>query len=346
MSLTGCADITRLGDMGVPPNGEIRDAFVSYASRDRSRVMEIVVELERSGLKLWLDRREIRENYGPEIVRGIRNSKVLLLMCSDASLRSRNVKQEIQLAWKYGVPYLPLLIAPTSFPEQVEYWIEGWQWVEVYDRPSAAWMDDVAKAMVHFGNGRSPECPTVRNRTEPSLAGLRAIARLTDQIWPIPATSSPRGHRRLATRDLGAPQHEAQHSFPLGSQLRLAVELEQGGYLTLLDRGTSGRLYCLCPSVFAPDTKLLPGLTIFPQPASPYGSFSVTGAPGREELIAIVTAEPLPLNWMLGSASAPARLLDAADTDRLLGLLKTRPEDAWTAYSTFFQITRQPRSDS
>jgi len=66
-----------------------------------------------------------RRQLRPEIVRGIKGCKVLLLMCSDAALRSRNVKQEIQLAWKYERPYLPLLLEPTSFPEQLEYWLEA-----------------------------------------------------------------------------------------------------------------------------------------------------------------------------------------------------------------------------
>lgn len=85
------------------------DLFISYASRDRERVLEIAGRLESAGVRLWIDRHRIEggTNYGPAIVRGIKGCKVFMLICSNASLRSRNVKQEIQLAWKYERPYLP-----------------------------------------------------------------------------------------------------------------------------------------------------------------------------------------------------------------------------------------------
>jgi len=118
------------------------EVFISYASRDGERVAAIARELAAAGVSLWRDQQRILggDVYGPAIVRAIRQSKVLMLMCSDASLRSRNVNQEIRLAWKYQVPYVPLLLEPVSFPEQVEYWLEGWQWIEVLDRLPADWL--------------------------------------------------------------------------------------------------------------------------------------------------------------------------------------------------------------
>ena len=77
------------------------EVFISYASRDRDRVVAIARCLEAQGVPVWRDQKNILggEIYGPAIVRGIRESKVLMLMCSDASLRSRNVMQESLLAW-------------------------------------------------------------------------------------------------------------------------------------------------------------------------------------------------------------------------------------------------------
>src|SRR4051812_23943312 len=99
------------------------------------------LRLEGAGVRIWRDQDQILggENYGPKIVNGIRTAKVLLLACSDASMRSKNVKQEIQLAWTYDIPYLPLLLERTAFPEQVEYWLSGSQWIEVLDRPTETW---------------------------------------------------------------------------------------------------------------------------------------------------------------------------------------------------------------
>ena len=99
--------------------------FVSYASQDAPRVMALCAELDNLGISYWRDAQDIGggHNYGPEIVQAIRNARVLLLMSSEASMRSKNVKQEIQLAWKYDIPFLPLLLEPIIYTEQVEYWL-------------------------------------------------------------------------------------------------------------------------------------------------------------------------------------------------------------------------------
>src|SRR6516162_6330612 len=102
------------------------DVFVSYASHDRERVTVIADLLRSLGVQLWLDHHRLTggARWAQEIVRAIKACKVLLLMCSDAAMRSRAVSQEIQLAWKYKLNYLPLLLEQTSFPEQLEFFLE------------------------------------------------------------------------------------------------------------------------------------------------------------------------------------------------------------------------------
>jgi len=282
-------------------------------------------------------------------VRAIRASKVLLLMCSDASLRSRNVRQEILLAWKYGRTYLPLLLEPVSFPEQLEYWLEGWQWIEVLEEPSERWLPAVLASLVAAG----VQCQTGWEGDTSAGAGaggvpippmplastwddLWRLARYTDQLWPIPAARR-RGNLR-GLRDLGAPQESAQRRFALGSRVRLVLESDSPGHLLLLDQGTSGRLYCLCPSAFAPDTRLAAGRSEFPQAGSPYDAFAVTGLPGREQLLAIVTAERLGLDWGTDDSRVPAQVLSDSDIVDLLNRLRGLEGDRWGALATYFAV--------
>jgi len=327
------------------------EVFISYASRDRDRVVAIARCLEAQGVRVWRDQKNILggEIYGPAIVRGIRESKVLMLMCSDASLRSRNVTQEILLAWKYERPYLPLLLESVRFPEQVEYWLEGWQWIEVLEEPSERWLPAVLASLAAAGvkcqaglgvdttggagAGLVPVQPIPLAST---LDDLWRLARYTDQIWPIPAARS-RGNLR-SLRDLGALRADAQHRFRLGERVRLVIESDRAGYLLLLDQGTSGRLYCLCPSAFAPDTRLAAGRTELPQAEPPYDAFTVTGLPGREQLLAIVTAEPLGLAWGTDDPRVPARVLSGSDRAELLNRLRGLEGDRWVALATYFDV--------
>jgi len=127
--------------------------FVSYGSGDRARVLPIVDALQRAGVRVWVDQAAIAGGtvYGPEIVAGVRGSAVLALMCSAAALASRNVRQEVLLAWKHGRPYLPLRLEPVAIPEDLQYWLDGAQWVDVLDRPEYAWLPDVLRALGRFG---------------------------------------------------------------------------------------------------------------------------------------------------------------------------------------------------
>lgn len=310
------------------------DVFISYSSRDRDRVLPIADRLESAGIRVWIDRSKIPggTNYGSRIVDGIKNCRVLLLMCSDASLRSKNVKQEIQLAWKYERPYLPLLLEQTSFPEQIEYWLEGWQWVEIMHRPAESWLPEVLQALSACSIKTTSPAPLRRA----GLDGLRAIAKFTDQIWPLPAERSQPAGMRM--RGLGAPQADVQHGFRVGNRVRLALELDRAGQLLLLDEGPEGLLYCLCPSWFAPQSRLEAGRHEFPQRQSRYDAFEISGRPGREHLLAILSDEPLGFDWMPADPHDPARILTSADTDALLTKLKALPDNRWTALSTFFDV--------
>jgi hypothetical protein len=323
------------------------DVFISYASADRQRVLAIADRLAASGVSLWLDRQRIdgATCWAEEIVRGIKGCQVLLLMCSDAAMRSWAVKQEIQLAGEWQKALLPVMLEPVSFPDQVQFFLAGRQWLEVMSRPTEDWLPPLLRALARAGVRHSETAafaagPGVEPvRLQWSLEGLRALARFTDQVWPLPAEQARGRAAPSGLRDLGAPQDDVTHSFRLGSRVCLALEAERSGHLLLLDEGASGKVYCLCPSAFAPDTRLSRGRRIYPQDGSRYDAFVVSGRPGREQLLAIITDEPLGLDWMPADRKVPARVLSPEDIDTLLERLRNREGSQWTALSTWFDVT-------
>ena len=66
------------------------------------------------------------------------------------------MRQEIGLAWKYGKPYLPLLLDTTPFPKEIEYFLEMSQWIEVLDHPAESWLPKVRAALARPGAAASP----------------------------------------------------------------------------------------------------------------------------------------------------------------------------------------------
>ncbi|HEX5165149.1 MAG TPA: TIR domain-containing protein [Thermomicrobiales bacterium] len=163
--------------------------FISYASVDRERVLPLVDRLERAGIRTWIDREGILggTNYAREIVEALRGSAALLIMCSRASFASQNVRQEIALAWKHQRPYLPLLLEPVSIPADLEYWLEGTQWIEVVDDGADRWLERSVAAIGRIVSGTRSAAPIAEVDADPALrpvglpeAPTRLLGRETD----------------------------------------------------------------------------------------------------------------------------------------------------------------------
>lgn len=137
------------------------ECFVSYASIDRLRTMQIVEAVQSQGLDVWIDQAGIAGGtaYGTEIANALRDAEAVLLIASDASLASKNVRQEIMLAWRYDKPIIPLILHPLVFPDDVAYWLEGAQWIEVLDREPAEWLPKLGQALARHGILRAADVP-------------------------------------------------------------------------------------------------------------------------------------------------------------------------------------------
>ena len=127
--------------------------FISYASADRERVLPIVERLETAGVRVWIDREGIHggANYAKVISDAIKEASAFVLMASPASLASRNVRQELALGWRFERPYLPLRLDVVDIPDDLAYWLEGSQWIELFERSEGDWLAHAAKALQPYG---------------------------------------------------------------------------------------------------------------------------------------------------------------------------------------------------
>jgi len=350
----------RNNDAESPSVNRTSEVFISYSSRDRDNVLTIRDLLKAAGVSTWLDSTFIEggDNYGPAIVDGIRNCRVFLLCCSASSMRSRNVRQELTLAWDLDRPILPLLIDDTilktgGFPDQLRYWLTGHQWIEALPPTSDHWLPQLLRSLdrAKVGGLKSQQWSATTPVVEPvlhrhGLDGLFQSASFTDQVWPVRPEdvdgirgTATRGSLVGTCRDIGAAQVGADRQFRIGEHLHVVLEHcgDKNMFLTLLERGTSGKVYAICPSRFVPDGRLAPGRHVLPAPASPHPTFVASGPPGTEELLAVLTSEPLDLDWMPRDR-APARVLGERELEEFSRRLFAVPVDQRQAYATYFEI--------
>jgi TIR domain len=115
--------------MTMGPSHAAAYVFLSYASADRERALHLADLLEARGVSVWIDRKSIAggTSWSAEIVDGIKGCAVLLVLVTPAAVQSRNVHQEVQLAWEHERKLLPVLLERSQLPSAVEYALAGRQ---------------------------------------------------------------------------------------------------------------------------------------------------------------------------------------------------------------------------
>jgi len=88
------------GPIRVTPGTTVKSAFASYASRDRRRVLARIQGIEKAGIDVYMDVRDLRagSNYNLELLNRIDGADVLYLFWSRHAAASEWVERE----WRHG----------------------------------------------------------------------------------------------------------------------------------------------------------------------------------------------------------------------------------------------------
>ena len=111
------------------------EVFISYAAKDRERVLGLVKRLRDASVTVWIDQAgiDVATMWSQEIVSAIRGCKVMLLSISPHSTESENVVKELALASERKKPIIPVYLEPADIPETMEYQLAGIQRVEYFE---------------------------------------------------------------------------------------------------------------------------------------------------------------------------------------------------------------------
>jgi hypothetical protein len=92
--------------------------FISYSHSDTEFAGRLTKDLERAGYEVWYDRTDIQTGarWDDEIVKGLNASKIFLVLLSNKSTASQNVKDEIGYAMDHNKQILPILLEACEVP--------------------------------------------------------------------------------------------------------------------------------------------------------------------------------------------------------------------------------------
>ena len=167
------------------------EVFISYASKDRDRILDLVDRLDAAGVSVWIDQMSIEgaTMWSQEIVSAIRNCKVLILAISSSSADSENVVKELALASEGRKRILPVYLESAEIPESMAYQLAGIQRVEFFDGDEEVGQQSVFRALAKLGVTVSEEASTAaagapkRTRHGASRATTSEVAKSEKAAW-------------------------------------------------------------------------------------------------------------------------------------------------------------------
>lgn len=106
--------------------------FLSHSSKDSAIAKKMCEYLEERGEKCFIAPRDIRygNEYAEEIVNGIDNSVLMVLLLSENSNNSPHVLREVERAVSKSVPIVVYKLEEVELSKSMEYFLMTHQWLE------------------------------------------------------------------------------------------------------------------------------------------------------------------------------------------------------------------------
>lgn len=124
-------------------------AFISHASPDAQIALQICEYLENQGIPCWIAPRDVTPglNYGAEIIKGVQECKVLVLVLSEHANDSNFVKREVERAVSAGKPVLPIRVREVAPSQALELFVSGSHWIDAWQPPIHKYLNHLSEAI-------------------------------------------------------------------------------------------------------------------------------------------------------------------------------------------------------
>lgn len=115
------------------------DIFISYASVDFNRVINILKTLEEMGYNCWYAPRDITPGspYAREIIKGIETCPIFMVVLTENSVSSDNVLNEIENAHTLHKTIIPVFLNSLTLPPEMNFYLRRLHWATLDETKSA-----------------------------------------------------------------------------------------------------------------------------------------------------------------------------------------------------------------
>ncbi len=133
------------------------DVFVSYSQHDKPVADAVVARLEQAGIRCWMAPRDVLAgtSWGDAIVDAIAASRVMVVVLSGSSNRSRQVIREVERAVASDVVILPFHVENVDPSGAMAYFLGTEHWLDALTPPIEAHIDRLVETVTLLLSGQS-----------------------------------------------------------------------------------------------------------------------------------------------------------------------------------------------
>ena len=108
--------------------------------------------LEQAGIRCWIAPRDVRpgRNWGSEIIRGLDNAKVMIVVLSANANDSPPVMNEVERAFHKRIAIIPVRTEDVMPSEALEYFLSPKHWLDAFNPPLEAHIDRLARTVEEY----------------------------------------------------------------------------------------------------------------------------------------------------------------------------------------------------
>ena len=132
------------------------DVFISYSHKDYSVAQAICAKLEEQKIRCWYAPRNIGagEEWASSIMNALKESKIMVLVFTDYSNASKQVKREVDNAINAGVTIIPFKLTENNPSGAMEYYLATLHWLDALNKPLENSIDELVTMVRNIMEGK------------------------------------------------------------------------------------------------------------------------------------------------------------------------------------------------
>ncbi|MBO4750944.1 MAG: toll/interleukin-1 receptor domain-containing protein [Lachnospiraceae bacterium] len=113
------------------------EVFISYSTKNKNVADAVVADFENNGIRCWYAPRDILpgQEWVSAIKEGLNSAKVFVLIFTEESNLSRQVMNEVALAFNASKTIVPFRLTEEMMNDELEYYLTRVHWLDAVSKP-------------------------------------------------------------------------------------------------------------------------------------------------------------------------------------------------------------------